>query len=70
MSYWEGFYQTIENHFDMIYKIFDKILKIRFLTRKQIAKIIYIYKRLLRKEKKMISSNFRNNSLKSRIYKI
>ena len=70
MSYWEGFHQTIENHFEMIYKIFDKILKIRFLTRKQIAKIIYINKQILRKEKNMSSYNSGNTSLKGHIFKI
>ena len=65
MNYWEGFYQTIENHFDMIYKVFDKILKIKFLKKKQIKKIIYIYKQLLRKEKNIISNNIKNVSLKN-----
>jgi len=64
MSYWEGFYQTIENHFDMIYKVFDKILKIKFLKKKQIKKIIYIYKQLLRKEKNITLYNIKNISVK------
>ena len=51
MNYWEGFQQTIGNHFNLFYEIFDKILKIRFLKRKQIDKIIFIKNRLLAKEK-------------------
>ena len=51
MDYWEGFQQKIGNHFNLFYEIFDKILKIRFLKRKQIDKIIFIKNRLLAKEK-------------------
>ena len=63
MSYWEGFHQTIENNFELIYDVFDKILKIRFLKRNQIKKIKYIKNKLFEKEiymKKKVKNNFKN----------
>jgi len=52
MSYWEGFAKTIENHFYLLYEVFDKILKMRFLKRKQIKKIMFIINKLKEKEMK------------------
>ena len=66
MSYWEGFHQTINHHFELLYNIFDKILKIRFLKRKQIEKIKYIKAQLIKKEN-YIKLQLRNNLTKDKI---
>ena len=53
MSYWEGFDKTIDNHFELLYDIFAKILKIKFLKKKQLNKIIYILEKIKEKENKL-----------------
>ena len=49
INYYQNFEKSINNHFDLVYNIFDKMIESKFLSRRQILVINHFKKKLKEK---------------------
>ena len=55
LNYYQSFYECISHHFNIVYILFDYLIKSRFLSKKQKIRILFLKNQLKMKDKNTFS---------------